>query len=92
MKLVLCKQCQDVIRLIQAEERSCKCGECKGQYTDELYAWYSGKSAIPLGFANSSLVEAIHNQPEKDWGKEFTAFVIQKDCNTFENKTEDNEI
>lgn len=87
MKLVLCTKCQDVIRLMQDEERSCKCGKCSGQYIDNLYAWYKGKYAIPIGFANSSLVNAVRNQPQTTWGKEFTAFVIQRECSTFENKT-----
>ena len=87
MKLILCRECQDVVRLIEDEERQCKCGKCKGQYIDDLNAWYEGEKCTPLGFANSSLVNAVMNQPEKDWGKTFTAFVIEKDCPTFENRT-----
>lgn len=84
MKLLLCKNCQDVIRLVQEETRTCRCGKVSGKYLDDLNAVYSGKEAVPLGFANSSLVEALRNQPEEGWGKEFTAFVIPKKCYTFE--------
>lgn len=87
MKLILCTYCEDVVRLIQAEERFCKCGRCSGQYTDELNAWYKGETVIPLGFANPSLVEAMENQPDRGWGEQFTAFVIPKECGTFKNKT-----
>jgi hypothetical protein len=83
MKLLFCKNCQDVIRLVQEEKRTCSCGKVSGRYINDLDAIYSGKEAIPIGFANSSFAHAIANQPEKDWGKEFTAFVIQKKCNTF---------
>ena len=83
MKLLLCKNCQDVIRLIQNEKRTCKCGAVSGMYTDSLNAVYSGEHAIPIGFANSTLVRAIKNQPENGMGETFTAFVIPKKCDTF---------
>lgn len=86
MKLILCKNCQDVVRLIQEEERFCKCRKCSGKYEDNLHAWYKGKFAIPLGFSNFSLTEAIYNQPENGWGEDFKAFVIPKECETFEYK------
>lgn len=83
MKLIFCKKCQDVIRLIQEEKRTCRCGECSGQYTDELRAWYKGDAAVPLGFNGTSFVNAIENQPAKGFGKDFTAFTIAKKCDTF---------
>jgi len=84
MKLLLCKNCQDVIRLVQEEVRTCRCGKVSGKYINDLDAIYSGDDAIPLGFANSTLVEAIVNQPEGNGlGKVFTAFVIPKNCPSF---------
>lgn len=83
MKLLFCKNCQDVIRLVQEEVRTCRCGKVSGKYINDLDAIYSGKEAVPLGFSNHSFANAIRNQPEKNWGKEFTAFVIQKKCDTF---------
>ena len=80
MKLVFCKLCQDVVRL-QEYNRACKCGESGGGYTDDLYAYYWG-FAIPLGFSNPSLVDALKNQPESGMGLRFEAFVIPKDCET----------
>jgi hypothetical protein len=84
MKLLLCKNCQDVIRLQVNIKRTCKCGNVSGIYLDDLNAIYSGDDAVPIGFANSTLVEAIRNQPEEGMGKVFTAFVIPKNCYTFE--------
>lgn len=84
MKLILCKNCLDVISLIQSEERSCSCGKCSGQYTDQLNAWYKGGDyVVPLGFNNKSLVEAINSQPKEGMGKDFSAFVIPEKCETF---------
>lgn len=83
MKLILCKNCEDIVRL-RKEERFCKCGKCSGKYTDNLNAWYKGgDDVIPLGFANSSFISALRNQPKEGWGKNFTAFVIPENCDTF---------
>jgi hypothetical protein len=66
------------------EIRWCSCGKVGGKYLDdELYACYWGDYAIPLGFANSDLAEAVKNQPEAGLGERFTAFVIPKKCPTF---------
>ena len=39
--------------------------------------------AVPIGFANSTLVRAVHNQPKDGMGENFTAFVIPKICSTY---------
>jgi endogenous inhibitor of DNA gyrase (YacG/DUF329 family) len=89
MKLILCKECGDIIRLIKEAERHCFCGKCSGQYKkDGLHAWYKGEYAIPLGIANSTLTHAVNRQPYlgegEDMTLEFTAFVIPMICATFE--------
>ena len=85
MKLILCRECEDVFKL-DYKLRSCKCGQCKGKYLkDGINATYQGP-AVPIGFANSSLVKAVNNQPERGMGKEFIAFVIPKQCPTFSRK------
>jgi hypothetical protein len=82
MKLIICLECRDVVRLIINEERTCQCGKSGGRYLEDgLNAEYWGK-AIPIGFANYSLAEAIGNQPGYGKGYEFTAFVIPKQCET----------
>ncbi len=83
MKLIYCIKCGDVVAL-RRQERSCFCGKSKGLYgPDGLHATISGP-AIPLGFTNQSFRHALMNQPETGLGKEFTAFVIQKVCDTVE--------
>lgn len=91
MKLLLCRRCQDVIRLKDIM-RSCECGAVSGKYVDELNAVYSGVYAAPIGFANQSLVDAVENRPVGEGpGKVFTAFVIPVNCPTlkyFDTKEE----
>jgi hypothetical protein len=65
------------------EIRWCQCGKVGGIYVNEIDACYWGDDAIPLGFANSSFIEAVRNQPEAGTGERFTAFVIPKKCPTF---------
>ena len=73
--------CNAVISL-SGTVKKCPCGKCGGKYLeDDMNAVYWGP-CLPLGFANTSFIAAIRNQPERDWGKDFTAFVIQKECPT----------
>lgn len=81
MKLILCTKCSDVFK-IESETRKCKCGYSVGRYTDNINAIYYGNYAKPLGIVNSSLVEAVHNQPKEGLGERFVAFVIPKECDT----------
>lgn len=81
MKLILCPHCHDIVKLHQ-EVTTCKCGQSQGAYLDELHVVYSG-DAIPLGIANSSLGEAVRNQPVSGNGTVFEAFVIPTQCQTF---------
>ena len=88
MKLVLCKKCQDVFKLpsITGAPRFCSCGSTTGHYEDDLNAVIKGKHAVALGFANSSLRDAVLHQPDNGLGKEFTAFVIPKKCGTIKHE------
>jgi hypothetical protein len=83
VKLILCPSCHDVVKLL-TKARTCDCGASWGKYTDNLNAVYGG-DAIPLGFANGSLVKAIKDQPNEGNGKEFLAFVIPKNCDTMKS-------
>lgn len=82
MKLLYCRLCYDVIKLDYIT-RWCKCRKVGGRYNaDGYHAKYWGEFAVPLGFANSSLVQAILDQPEEGMGERFEAFVIPKECPT----------
>lgn len=84
MKLLFCPRCSDVVKLKVGVIRVCDCGASHGQYIDELNAEYSGE-AIPLGFSNPSLLEALRERDRKirdgqeanqRWGINFEAFTI----------------
>jgi len=82
MKLIYCRACYNVFKL-ESQPRYCECGQSGGQYlSDRLNAKYWGKWAVPLGFSNISLVDAVENQPEEGMGQIFEAFVIPKKCET----------
>ena len=79
MKLIICLSCQDIVKL-DYELRFCKCGQCWGHYREDgLHAVIGGK-AIPLGFNNASLANALRNRPEGGMGEVFEAFVIPKEA------------
>jgi len=86
MKLLLCRRCQDAVKLLPAiEKRMCACGASWGWCEDDgLHVTYGGE-AIPIGFANSSLVHAIEyndKHPPKDEGIRFEAFIIPESAST----------
>lgn len=87
MKLLFCQKCENVFRLTKTPQ-DCPCGGCGGVYTDDLQAQFWG-DAIPLGFDNASFHSALANQPEEpeSGGRQFTAFVVEKGCPTFERVT-----
>jgi len=85
MKLLMCTECNDIFNL-KYKTKACTCGKTEGRYVDDLNATYSGP-AIPIGFANTSFLEACRRQTfmniiEQDSknvccdGEEFTAFII----------------
>lgn len=86
MKLLYCKECDDII-LLTPEIRECRCKRCAGFYRDEINAVYSGPG-VCLGFTNVSFINAVKNQPDTGMGKDFVAFVIPKEVDTID-KVED---
>lgn len=83
MKLIFCRECCDVVRLIQEEKRRCYCGKAWGQYdNDGLNAVYGGETAVAIGFLNDSFTLAVIDRPERGFGRDFKAFVIPKHCST----------
>lgn len=100
MKLLFCKQCQDIVALRRVH-RACECGESGGKYLDDgLHAVVDGPCHL-IGFANSTLQRAywLHeDQPEgaDDFlpngarkGHRFEAFFIPDPCSTVERKGDD---
>ena len=85
MKLIYCRECQDIVKLARIPRR-CFCGKSGEQYQDAINATISGP-CIPIGIANSAFLSAMQNRPESGQGECFEAFVIPKKCPTVvENK------
>ena len=87
MKLIFCSQCYDVVKL-HFDRRKCLCGKVWGYYKSDGLNAVISTNAIPLGFANSSLVEALKSRPKTGWGKRFEAFIIPEQCDTVEVEKE----
>ena len=87
MKLFFCPSCQDVLKIVR-NERTCSCGASSGFYhSDGLNATVKGE-AVPLGFGNTSFVEALENRPASGGGERFVAFVIPKVCPTVKESSD----
>jgi len=99
MKLLMCRKCQDIIKM-QSFERACMCGLSKGRYLkDGHHAEYSGQYAVVIGVDNDSLRKAIVDTDVEiseliemcieaggENGKQdFTAFKM-KECETLKKK------
>ena len=85
MKLIMCRKCLDIVRLIEIDRKNCDCEASWGYYKDDLNAVYGGE-AIPIAILNSSIISAIGNQPEEGDGRRFDAFIVPKQCDTFKRE------
>ncbi len=60
MKLLLCLECHDIIKL-DYEVKSCKCGRCRGKYNkDGLTAVVNG-NGLSIGINNNDIYPALEN-------------------------------
>ncbi len=75
MKLLLCKACNDVVRLRQ-HKRYCDCGMSSGHYRDNVNIVKDGPCLL-IGIDNSSLSSASQNVDNKNYDKRsLKAFVL----------------
>jgi hypothetical protein len=58
MKLLFCRKCRDVFKLIRNKSRRCKCGAVTGRYLDRRNAEVS-PNAVSIAIGNGSLRKAI---------------------------------
>ncbi|WP_250628382.1 hypothetical protein [Pinirhizobacter soli] len=79
MKLILCPSCEDVFKLA-LDIRRCTCGKSWGRYLAGGIDAEISATAVPIGFANSTLLRAIRSRPDHGLGVQFTAFVIAREC------------
>lgn len=87
MKLLLCDECSDVIKLT-THWRTCECGNVGGQYVDDLRAVVNGKG-ISLAFDSNTLVDAVRSFRAGAFvnGNQFVAWVRNHSGKGNENTT-----
>lgn len=81
MKLLYCLDCNDIVRLVK-HRRACECGETQGVYEDDRNAIWTGP-AIPMGIHNRDFVRAAQDRPQYGPGKEFRAWVMPLEVESF---------
>lgn len=68
MKLIHCKKCHDVVRLIDTEWRTCDCKKSGGQYNEDLMTATVGGNCDIVGISNLFFKESskklIFNEKE----------------------------
>jgi hypothetical protein len=52
MKLIRCKKCNDVVRLIESKWRTCECGKSGGQYNKDFMSATVGGDCEIIGISN----------------------------------------
>lgn len=66
MKLIRCKKCNDVVRLIHREWRTCDCGKSGGQYNDDMLSATVGGLCEVIGIRNDFFVPNIKKRIGKE--------------------------
>ena len=86
MKLLMCTECGDFVRLF-IYKRECQCGAVAGRYIDERRAVISGPCCLigfqTASFRNAQLVTDALVGVTNLGGIQFSAFVILEPCPTF---------
>lgn len=71
MKLIHCKKCHDVVRLIHTKWRMCECKTCGGQYNDDLMSATVGGDCDVIGIPNPFFDEINKYLIEENGGKDY---------------------
>ena len=95
MKLIYCKSCDSVVRLIMKKPRYCECWKCWWIYTDNLNASYFWSEAHPFWIDNYSfgvrlrenidenmkynMIHLLYNWCDMQW--DFKAFSLLRNIN-----------
>ena len=87
MKLILCVECHDVVRLIR-EERECLCGKSGGRYLEDFMSAEYWGEAVPIGFDNRILSEAVEDyyKTKGKRGRALLAWVCDKKSKSFKRR------
>ena len=84
MKLIYCKECGDVVRLIMTKWRKCECGKSGGQYIENTPIATIGGECFVFGIANPFFNEVVQYLTEqgKQWWREKNGYGLPNtsDC------------
>jgi hypothetical protein len=71
MKLIHCRKCHDVVRLIHTRWRMCECKKSGGQYNDDFMSATIGGECDIIGIPNPFFDEVYKYLIEENGGKQF---------------------
>ena len=71
MKLIHCKKCHDVVRLVHTKWRVCECKSVGGQYNEDLMSATIGGDADVLGIPNPFFDEVFKYLIEENGGRDY---------------------
>ena len=66
MKLIRCKNCNDVVRLVHTHWRMCDCGKSGGQYNEDLITATVGGDCEIFGISNLFFDEEFNKLSEEE--------------------------
>ena len=66
MKLVRCKKCDDVVRLVHTTWRKCECGKSGGQYNEDLMSATVGGDCEVIGIRNDYFTKKPFSKERDD--------------------------
>jgi len=77
VKLILCLECQDVVKIgTRGERRYCLCRKSWGLYKNDGKHAVIGGKAVPFGLDNITLARGVRNRPKDGVGPGVTAWVF----------------
>ena len=83
MKLLFCRECEDIFKLRVDEPKACACGQSVGSYNaDGINAWVEGPCEV-ICLSNTTLAIALAGGiPEKGYGPGILAWFAGRDSDT----------
>ena len=81
-KLIRCKECEDIVRLVHTKWRKCECGKSGGQYNDDLMSATVGGDCEVIGLRNDYFIaKPFSKEREKKDDKGPLSQIIQGEYN-----------
>ena len=65
-KLIRCKKCEDIVRLVHTKWRKCECGKSGGQYNDDMMSATVGGDCEVIGLRNDYFTKKPFSKARED--------------------------